>query len=107
MTIAATPRDFRAQAIERARRTFCRRIAAAIIEAMAETDMDFDKIDDRTEMAIPSASVISALVSGPADNISLREIAEIAWAIGCEPIVRMNEIRWQGAGATADAEGAA
>ncbi len=61
----------------------CRRVAAAIITAMAETDTGIDVIAARLGKKSEAIKVlIDRLIAG--QSASLDKISEILWAMGCE-----------------------
>lgn len=71
--------------LDRACRKMCRRIAAALVRAMAETDTDFATIAARTTRSEESLrSFIRALIDGKAPRNGLEMMAIFAVAMECE-----------------------
>lgn len=70
--------------LDRSRRKLCRRIAAALVRGMAETDTDFATIAARTGRSERSVrDYLRALIEG-LSGLGLDMISDFAWAMGGE-----------------------
>lgn len=72
--------------LDRAVRAFCRRVAAAIIECMGDTDTSFAMMAVR--LGVTEKTVrgwIDDLMDGVEGKTSMRVIAEMCWAMDCVP----------------------
>lgn len=87
MTVEPIPRE----ELDRAVRTLCRNVAAALIQGMAETDTSFAMI--AVKLGVTEKTVrgwIDDLMDGIEGKTTMRVIAEMCWAMGCVPQFSVN-----------------
>lgn len=71
--------------LDRARRKMCRRIAAALVGAMAETDTGFDTIAARLGRSEASCrAFLRSMIDGTPPRNGLDLMSDFAFAMGCE-----------------------
>lgn len=67
----------------RRHQSLCRKMASAILHAMAEVDVTFEEMDGRLEMpATFCRNCLLRLIDG--DSVSLRDLSDLVHALGCE-----------------------
>lgn len=89
------------EVLDAAHRRFCRKVAAQIINAMADSDTGLETIDSRVEWSTGATeSILRQLVTGDTDMF--RELSDLSVALHAVPVIEIvfpqvvNQIQQEG-----------